>query len=416
MNSIGLIQFAVWAMRMHLFRRLNTNRFFSVSKILSTATAIRSLTWHYRRYAVIPGKNSTQEKTSAAPDNITRTMATSSEQSSSCKDSPKLQTLSREQFKQEIPVKAVKLPVKKLADAVKKLKDYKLCLPKVKYVVEDPSGDSQHKLLLLSRDVSSDNLEELPEDSRTWLFDEAEGKVADYRLTLGYEHLTATEVLEKILPPSVTVPSSFETVGHIAHFNLNEEQAEYKEIIGQVVLDKNPHIKTVVNKTEEIQNQFRTFPMEVIAGEPNLHVKIKEGGANFEFDYSKVYWNSRLSTEHHRLVEEIIKTSGKPGTERPATDLIVADMFCGVGPFAIPLAQKGSYILANDLNPESTKALQRSLEINKIKGQVEVSTLDAREFIKDAIYSRETFVHHIIMNLPADALSFCGMLQCNLPV
>ena len=37
-------------------------------------------------------------------------------------------------------------------------------------------------------------------------------------------------------------------VGHIAHMNLREDLLPYKHIIGQVIVDKNPHIKTVVNK------------------------------------------------------------------------------------------------------------------------------------------------------------------------
>jgi tRNA (guanine37-N1)-methyltransferase len=34
-----------------------------------------------------------------------------------------------------------------------------------------------------------------------------------------------------------------------------------------VVLDKNPHIRTVVNKLNRIENPFRVLDMEIIAGE-----------------------------------------------------------------------------------------------------------------------------------------------------
>ena len=37
-----------------------------------------------------------------------------------------------------------------------------------------------------------------------------------------------------------------------------------KHLIAQVLLDKNPSIKTVVNKIGNIETEFRTFPMEVI--------------------------------------------------------------------------------------------------------------------------------------------------------
>lgn len=53
---------------------------------------------------------------------------------------------------------------------------------------------------------------------------------------------------QRLLPAGVEVPSSFESVGHIAHFNLRPEVMPFKHIIAQVVLDKNPTIRTVVNK------------------------------------------------------------------------------------------------------------------------------------------------------------------------
>jgi tRNA (guanine37-N1)-methyltransferase len=60
--------------------------------------------------------------------------------------------------------------------------------------------------------------------------------------------LAALCILQKLLPEGVEVPVSFEGVGHIAHFNLRPEVMPFKHLIGQVVLDKNPSIKTVINK------------------------------------------------------------------------------------------------------------------------------------------------------------------------
>jgi len=72
----------------------------------------------------------------------------------------------------------------------------------------------------------------------------------------------------RLLPLEITeIPSSFEMVGHIAHLNLRDELLPYKEIIGQVIIEKNPKIKTVVNKVGKIETEFRTFPMQVVAGE-----------------------------------------------------------------------------------------------------------------------------------------------------
>ena len=55
-----------------------------------------------------------------------------------------------------------------------------------------------------------------------------------------------SEVLQRLFPKEFTeknlIPSSFETVGHIAHLNLLPAHEKFKRLIGQVLLDKNPLI------------------------------------------------------------------------------------------------------------------------------------------------------------------------------
>lgn len=46
--------------------------------------------------------------------------------------------------------------------------------------------------------------------------------------------LPVLQILRKLLPPNIEVPTSFETVGHIAHLNLRDDQLPYKHLIGQV--------------------------------------------------------------------------------------------------------------------------------------------------------------------------------------
>lgn len=121
-------------------------------------------------------------------------------------------------------------------------------------------------------------------------------------------------------------------------------------------MDKNPKITTVINKVDDVGNssEFRTFAYEVLAGPDNMQVELSEGDCTFRFDYSKVYWNSRLQTEHKRLVD-----SFKAGE-------VVCDLMAGVGPFAIPAGKKGVFVWANDLNPDSISSMRDAVERNKV--------------------------------------------------
>ncbi|GJN13022.1 hypothetical protein PR202_ga31355 [Eleusine coracana subsp. coracana] len=170
------------------------------------------------------------------------------------------------------------------------------------------------------------------------------------------------QVLEAILPEGIIIPTGFETVGHIAHLNLRDEHLPHKKRIAQVVLDKNkPKIQTVVNKTDAIQNDYRTMQLEVLAGKESLHTTVTESGLRFQVDLGTVYWNSRLATERQRLVDNIFRNSD-----------VVCDMFSGVGPLAISAAKKVQYVYANDINPAAVEYLERNVVLNKLERKIEL--------------------------------------------
>ncbi|KAJ2351812.1 tRNA(m(1)G37)methyltransferase, partial [Coemansia sp. RSA 2618] len=147
------------------------------------------------------------------------------------------------------------------------------------------------------------------------------------------------------------------------------------------------------------------------------------------FDYSKVYWNSRLHPEHERLVAKFACGSS------------ICDVMAGVGPFAIPAARKGTLVWANDLNPASYQALCDNVRLNKVGARVRPFNMDGRAFIRHAFaeYCKQTAgervsslpplprsntgkkaakdavppiavgsrsFDHVVMNLPAIALEF----------
>jgi len=306
-------------------------------------------------------------------------------------------------------------------------------------------------------------------------------RLGKHTISLSYDDWSAEEILKRMLVPCGIdeVPSSFEAVGHLAHVNLREEVLPYKFLIGKVLLEKNsPRIQTVCNKLGSIATEFRTFGMEVIAGKAHekddekdgangtkekhtnswSDVFVKEEGCEYQLDFRKVYWNSRLGGEHRRLVQLIKKDavarSKEQGEESSATKVVVADLMAGIGPFAIPLTAKNLIrgnsnkqtkknknkdnndnnntdkggkdcslpieVYANDLNPSSYEFLVENAKRNKCDFEtnknfvdycsdhsysLHVSNMDARAYCH-RLQDERIRPDHFIMNLPATALEF----------
>ena len=226
--------------------------------------------------------------------------------------------------------------------------------------------------------------------------------------SIGYENLTFQQVSNLVLPDNRSL-SGFSIVGHIAHFNLREEHLPFRHLLGQVVVDKIPVIKTVVNKTQIIgSSEFRNFNFEIIAGETNTVTELVEHGVKFRLDFSKVYWNSRLSREHQRIVNKLSRND------------ILIDPFCGIGPFALPAAKKGCKVFANDLNPDAVEWLKKNVEVNKIRSEcIDIFNMDAGEFVTLIVSEKltekilkECKSFHVTMNLPGTGYNFLPFLEC----
>ncbi|KAK4536353.1 hypothetical protein CDCA_CDCA08G2378 [Cyanidium caldarium] len=260
---------------------------------------------------------------------------------------------------------------------------------------------------LLAEETASSSTTTAAEPLSAWL---TVDDLVTHDVMLDYSYFSAEYVLRRLLPESVTVPSSFEVVGSVLHLNLRAPQLPHARLIGQVLLDKHRHVQIVVNKAEMVGGAFRTFGMQTLAAHPGatLVTQVRENGCTFTLDFGQVYWNSRLETEHRRVIEEIGKAAVTASERFPVR---VADAFAGVGPFAVPLARQDIPVYANDLNPDSALWLRRNLRKNHVPpGRCFVSCTDARAFLQHLLVTERVPVTHIIMNLPLQAPEFLPVL------
>jgi tRNA (guanine37-N1)-methyltransferase len=340
-----------------------------------------------------------------------------------------IKQLQKELFVQKQVVGALLVDVRHLREVQTIKKEGMLNLPRIPSILNAPGTKSQ-KMVLLDPNIDFSAVTTLPKKIQQFVH-KTNSKLTQHTITLDYDYWTAEQILRAIIPPELDVPGSFATVGHIAHFNLKEEYEPYKKIIGDVILTKAHNIKTVVNKLDTIDHTFRFFKMELLAGKEDYVTTLKESDCQFTFDFSQVYWNSRLQGEHHRLISLFKKGD------------IICDVFGGVGPFALPAAKLSqAFVFANDLNPKSYEYLVQNIVDNKVKDRVKGYNMDGREFIKRSlelvneketwndfeenlgIYIRQRrkgdrkemakefdsestkYPHHYIMNLPASAIDF----------
>lgn len=314
--------------------------------------------------------------------------------------------LDRDKFKKNVKIPKLNVTEVTLKSVVPHLKRLVLKIQRHKSIEVSPDGTK--RLLLHPQAVTC--FGDLPEEVRNLGLNGSDLNWEEFELT--YDNWNAEDILKAVLPADQEACTSFSRIGHIIHVNLKSHLVPYKKLIGDVYRDKIPGIRCVINKIQTIENTYRNFQLELISGEEDYEVEVKENGTSFEFDFSQVYWNPRLSTEHERIIK--MHERGD----------VLYDVFAGVGPFSVPVARKKAFVLANDLNPSSFKWLQHNAKKNKTGDFLKTFNKDGRDFIltdvKADLIKRWTAPRkpnhiHLTMNLPAMAVefldAFCGLMD-----
>lgn len=314
-----------------------------------------------------------------------------------------------ELFDKKVMLPCLRVKAEHLSFLKAPLKNYVLKMPNIINVQECENDDEKMVILNPATVQTFSDLESAMECFNKISVNEKNFGFKDYQLSS--DNWSPNEKLKHIIPEGEEISRGFSRIGHIIHLNLRDNTIPYKKVIGEILLEM-PGIRTIVAKTSNIDNTYRNFELEVLAGEKDFEVTTKESGNSFSFDFSKVYWNPRLSTEHERIVKKL------------KSDSILFDACAGVGPFSIPAGRK-CRVFANDLNPESYKWLMHNAKLNKIKdSRISCYNMDARDFIKDVFVKElislnsqlnedcfEDLDLHITMNLPALAVTLIDVFQ-----
>jgi tRNA (guanine37-N1)-methyltransferase len=185
------------------------------------------------------------------------------------------------------------------------------------------------------------------------------------------------------------VKIAFDMVGDLAVVEVPEEHRGYGKEIGEALLKTHRNLKVAVAKSGDVKGETRLRKLEHLAGDKRTETVYQEHGIRLKMDLAKVYFSPRLSYERKRVLDDT-----KDGE-------VIADLFAGVGPFAILLAKyRDVKVHAMDINQDAVDYLKENLVLNKVEDSVEASVGDAGEIAPRGLATR------VIMNLPKSSDEF----------
>ena len=181
----------------------------------------------------------------------------------------------------------------------------------------------------------------------------------------------------------------FDIIGDIAIVKFDGRLSKKEKLKAvKEILKRNKNIKNVFEKVGITQGEERVPKLRKLVGETSLTIH-RENGFSFYVDVKKVYFSPRMGNERLRIIKKV------KNNER------VLDMFCGVGPFAIPIAKKASKVVAIDINKNAIQLLKKNIKLNKISN-IDYYCGDSKKITK----SLESKFDRIIMNFPLSAYKF----------
>jgi tRNA G37 N-methylase Trm5 len=168
-------------------------------------------------------------------------------------------SIDKAQFNESIPLKAVVVETAKVSSYLHTLEPWLLNRARISNIAD--TGDLTTRLLLLNPSV----LETMPNDLIKAIDDL---KLVDHSLDLSYDTYNVFDILDQLLP--TTLSRNLVTIGKCVYVNLSSDLLAYKEIIGQVVLEKMDATSVVAFIDREV---------EVLAGSSDLQVELTERDA-----------------------------------------------------------------------------------------------------------------------------------------
>ncbi|VVB88774.1 tRNA (guanine(37)-N1)-methyltransferase Trm5a [uncultured archaeon] len=199
-------------------------------------------------------------------------------------------------------------------------------------------------------------------------------------------------LLKDKLPPEKLsrLPKGFEVIGDIAIIYIPQSLDDEKYLIAQALVSHRKDVNIVLRKINKLAGTQRVGDFEILLGNrtTTLH---RENDCVFHVDLKKAYFSGKLAYERNRIVQMV----------NDGEDILV--LFCGVGPFLIPIAKKkNASIVGLDSNADACEYFRINAELNKIDADIilgdagSICSLFKRKFdriVMPAPYGQDYFLN-----------------------
>ena len=95
--------------------------------------------------------------------------------------------------------------------------------------------------------------------------------------------------------------SAIDQIGDIIIVRIPDSLLSKKKIIGETLLKEVKIARSVFYQASDVEGDFRTRNLEILAGEDNTETEYKEFGCKFLVDVENAFFSPRLSTERERI-------------------------------------------------------------------------------------------------------------------
>ncbi len=172
--------------------------------------------------------------------------------------------------------------------------------------------------------------------------------------------MSLKDILKSILPEDKLslLPRGFEVIGDIAIINLPPSLDDEKYLVAQALASHRKDVKTVLRKINKLAGTQRVGEFELLIGNGTVTIH-RENDCIFRVDVSKAYFSGKLAYERNRIARLV----------RDGEDVLV--LFCGVGPFLIPIKKKKNVnIIGLDNNPDACSYFKKNAEANNVDADI----------------------------------------------